>query len=168
MSRTTWRWIGALALVALASFGLAACSDDDGDADQTTDETTEESGSGDTVTVGSTDLGDVLVDGQGNTLYLFTDDAEGASSCSGACTDTWPPLTVDGEITVGGDLDSSLFTTFEREGGDQQVAVDGHPLYTYSGDSAPGDANGQDVGGTWFVVGPDGSAISDAGTEGGG
>ncbi|HET9203928.1 MAG TPA: hypothetical protein VFP67_12410 [Acidimicrobiia bacterium] len=104
-----------------------------------------------------TDLGAILVDGEGFTLYLFTNDTEGTSNCNEGCIENWPA--VPGDTTVGADLDASLFSTITRADGSEQLAVNGMPLYRYTPDEAPGDINGQGVGGVWFVVGADGNMI---------
>ena len=104
-----------------------------------------------------TDLGAILVDGEGFTLYLFTNDTEGTSNCNEGCIENWPA--VPGDSTVGADLDASLFSTITRADGSEQLAVNGMPLYRYTPDEAPGDINGQGVGGVWFVVGADGNMI---------
>lgn len=116
-----------------------------------------------TVDTASTDLGDVLVDGQGMTLYLFDDDSEGESACTGGCAETWPPLI--GEAEAAGGADASLLDTITRPDGSTQVTYDGHPLYLYAPDSEPGDVTGQGVGGVWWVVGPDGSRITAEASE---
>jgi predicted lipoprotein with Yx(FWY)xxD motif len=104
-----------------------------------------------------TDLGSILVDAEGFTLYIFTNDTEGTSNCNEGCIENWPA--VPGDATVGGDLDASLFTTITRADGSEQLAVNGMPLYRYVPDAAPGDVNGQGVGGVWFVVDADGNMI---------
>ena len=104
-----------------------------------------------------TDLGSILVDGEGFTLYIFTNDTEGTSNCNEGCIENWPA--VPGDTAVGGDLDASLFSTITRADGSEQLAVNGMPLYRYTPDAAPGDVNGQGVGGVWFVVGADGNMI---------
>ncbi len=114
---------------------------------------------GETVTVADSDLGQILVDGEGRTLYLFTQDTDGESVCYDECETNWPPLTVDGDITVGGGLDASLFSTVARTDGSMQVKVGDWPLYYFANDAAPGDTNGQGVGEVWFVVSPTGEKI---------
>ena len=166
------RWFLA-ALAALVLF-TAACGDDDDDddtagttsttdastttteADTTTSSTGGDGASAGTVAVAETSLGEVLVDGEGMTLYLFTNDSGGASSCSGGCAETWPPLTVDGEPAGGEGVDAAKLGTIDRDDGSTQVTYNGHPLYLYQADSAPGDVNGQGVGGVWYAVTPDG------------
>jgi predicted lipoprotein with Yx(FWY)xxD motif len=125
---------------------------------------------GDTATTGAemmdgvhasdTDLGSILVDGEGFTLYIFTNDTDGASTCYDACADTWPPI--PGDTTISPDLDSSIFGTTTRDDGSEQLTVNGMPLYLYAPDSQPGDTTGQGVGGVWFVVDDAGEVIEAA------
>jgi predicted lipoprotein with Yx(FWY)xxD motif len=111
------------------------------------------------------DYGDVLVGADGMTLYAFQQDTpgDGKSTCSGGCTQNWPPLTVEGEPTAGEAVTAEL-TTFERETGEQQVAAGGWPLYRFAGDEVPGDANGQGINGVWWVVAPNGTPKEDDGS----
>lgn len=127
-----------------------------------TEEPTEDGGAT-TATVGvrsHPEHGDVLVDADGLTLYMFDNDTKGSASstCSGDCASNWPPLTVDGEATAGGDVTATL-TTFERSDGSTQVAANGWPLYYFASDDAAGDANGQGVGDVWWVLRPDGTPV---------
>jgi len=103
-------------------------------------------------------LGKIVVDGSGRTLYAFTKDTEGTSTCLDACANAWPPAIVTGDLAVQG-LDQSLFTTVPRPDGSMQLKMGKWPLYIFSGDAAPGDVNGQGSGGSWFVVGQDGKLI---------
>lgn len=109
--------------------------------------------------VATSDLGQILVDGEGRTLYLFTPDEAGSPTCYDSCAATWPPLLAEGDITVGAGLDDSDFSTATRTDGGDQVKIGNWPLYYYAGDAAPGDTNGQGVEGIWFVVSPSGEAI---------
>lgn len=108
------------------------------------------------------ELGQVLVDGEGFTLYIFLNDEPGTSNCSGGCAGTWPPLLVEGEVVAGDGLDAGLIGTTTRDDGSTQVMYNGWPLYKYAGDSSPGDANGQGVGDVWFVASPAGEAMGAA------
>lgn len=110
------------------------------------------------VATGESDLGPVLVNAEGLTLYAFMNDTEGEPTCVDDCAGTWPPALVDGEPNFGGDLDASVFTVVEHPGGSQLKAGD-WPLYTFASDTAPGDVNGQGVGDVWLAVAPDGSLI---------
>ena len=115
---------------------------------------------GGTVASASSPLGQILVAKNGMTLYMFASDQNGKSSCSGACAKFWPPYT--GTPKAGSGLRASLLGTTMRSDGTAQVTYDGHPLYTYSGDPAPGDVNGQGVstfGALWWVVAPSGKVV---------
>jgi len=151
------------ALVALAVLALvaAACGSDDTGASSTTESSTTETTAANaaaSVELTESDLGQILTS-EGKTLYTFAPDNGGAPTCNDDCAVTWPPLVVAGEPTVGDGLDASLFASVTRDDGDDQVTVNGWPLYLFSGDTAPGDANGQGLGGVWYVVGPDGAKI---------
>jgi predicted lipoprotein with Yx(FWY)xxD motif len=104
-------------------------------------------------------LGTILVDANGNTLYVFTNDTGDTSTCTGDCAGTWPALVADGQVKAGGDADASLLGSSARDDGTMQVTYNGHPLYHFAGDQAPGDTHGQGVGGIWFVVSPAGDPI---------
>jgi predicted lipoprotein with Yx(FWY)xxD motif len=109
-----------------------------------------------------TGLGNVLVDSQGKTLYLFEKDSAMSSSCSGACASIWPPLTATGKPGVGAGLSGGKLTLIKRSDGTMQVSYGGHPLYTYAGDAGPGDTKGEGLnqfGAQWYVVGPNGQKI---------
>lgn len=115
--------------------------------------------SGGEIAVSSTELGDILVDGAGMTLYVFDNDTDGTSTCTGDCVANWPPLT--GDVTAGDGVDDSLLGTTERDDGMAQITYADQPLYYFAGDQAPGDVNGQAVGGIWWVIGVDGEKITD-------
>jgi len=108
-------------------------------------------------------LGDILVGPNGHTLYVFLKDTGPKSSCSGACASDWPPLTTTGKLTTAGGVSTSALRTERRSDGRMQVTFDGHPLYYYAGDLAPGDANGQGLdmfGAKWFALTPAGKPIT--------
>lgn len=107
-----------------------------------------------------TDLGSILVDAEGFTIYIFTNDTEGTSNCNEGCIENWPA--VPGDTAIRADLDAALFGIIARADGSAQLTVNGMPLYRYVPDAAPGDINGQGVGGVWFVVGADGNMIEGA------
>jgi hypothetical protein len=96
------------------------------------------------------------------TLYLFTQDSEGESTCYDDCAEAWPPLTVEGSPTIPEGLPGE-FTTVERDDGSMQVAYNGMPLYYWQGDEQPGDTTGQGVNDVWFVVNPtcEGASMGD-------
>ena len=110
----------------------------------------------------SADFGSILVDGEGMSLYVFTDDTQdsGTSACTDTeCTTEWPPLTTDGDPVAGEGVDETLLGTLTRDDGTTQVTYNGRPLYHFSGVTAPGDTNGQGMEGKWFLVSPEGEAI---------
>lgn len=114
------------------------------------------------VNVRSTSLGKILVDAQGRTLYLFAPDKNGTSTCYGSCATYWPPLLTAGKPTAGAGVKSSLLGMTTRKDGKHQVTYNGHPLYTYVGDSAAGKTKGEGLnlsGGLWWVVSPAGKAV---------
>jgi predicted lipoprotein with Yx(FWY)xxD motif len=106
-------------------------------------------------------FGPILTDGSGMTLYLFTADSPGVSTCVDGCLATWPPLLTDGEPSAQGTADATLLGTLTRDDGSVQVTYDGWPLYFFAADMAPGDVAGQGVNDVWFVIAPDGTAIED-------
>jgi predicted lipoprotein with Yx(FWY)xxD motif len=115
------------------------------------------------LSISTTDLGDVLVDGAGMTLYMFVPDQQGNGSptCYGDCAKTWPPLEAaeSGVFLPGEGVDESLFGTVARKNGAQQVTYNTLPLYLFSGDKAAGDVNGQGLGDMWWVVNAAGEPI---------
>ena len=120
------------------------------------------SGGGQSVKLASTKLGKVLVDGQGRTLYLFEADKGTMSACDAGCASVWPPLTTTGHPTAGPGLAASKLGTTKRSDGATEVTYNGHPLYTYAGDSAQGQTNGQDLddfGAGWYVLSAAGDKV---------
>jgi predicted lipoprotein with Yx(FWY)xxD motif len=121
-----------------------------------------EATSGATIQVTDSPLGQILVDAEGRTLYAFDpDQGEPRSTCEGNCAVTWPPLVVEENLVTSDGIDQSLIDLAPRNDGAVQVRVNNWPLYTFSGDQAPGETNGQGVGGVWHVVGIDGKPIRD-------
>jgi predicted lipoprotein with Yx(FWY)xxD motif len=101
------------------------------------------------------DLGMVLVDPDGMTLYDFHKDKGTTSSCYGACAQAWPPLLTEGDPQVGNGASAAKLGTSERKDGTTQVTYAGHPLYTYVADQKPGEASGNDVsafGAQWYAL----------------
>ena len=109
-------------------------------------------------------LGTILTDQAGRSLYLFEQDTGTRSTCTGACAQAWPPLLSSGTPTAGTGVTSSLIGTTRRGEGSVQVTYAGHPLYSFSGDTAPGQTNGEGskaFGGGWYVLTPQGTKIHD-------
>ena len=98
-------------------------------------------------------LGNILTDAQGKTLYIFTRDEANASTCYDQCAQRWPALTVTGEPAAAPGLTGTLGVTTRRDN-TRQATYNQMPLYYFSGDNNPGDTAGQNVGGVWFVVAP--------------
>ena len=104
------------------------------------------------VTLHSTNRGKVLATSTGRTLYLDTADGRNKSRCTSAngCASLWPPLLTKGKPVAGMGVKQSLLGTLKR-GAKLQVSYNGHPLYTWTGDSKAGQATGEGVEG-FFVV----------------
>ena len=104
------------------------------------------------------ELGTILTDASGRTLYLFTPDERDISNCAGGCALAWPPLVTIDEPVAGDGVTGDLLGTAAREGGYTQATYNGWPLYYFVFDEKPGDTNGQNSGDVWFVVTPAGEA----------
>ncbi len=98
------------------------------------------------------ELGTILLDGSGRTLYLFERDESGVSNCSGGCALNWPPLVTVRDPSAADGVDGDLLGSITRDDGYSQVTYDGVPLYYFANDEKPGDALGEGVGGVWSVV----------------
>jgi predicted lipoprotein with Yx(FWY)xxD motif len=109
--------------------------------------------------VADTELGQLLADANGRTLYGFTNDSDGSPTCVDGCATAWPPVVVDGSLDLSTLPSSASFSIVDRPDGTKQLKAGKWPLYYFSGDSAPGEANGQGSGGIWFVVAPDATLI---------
>ena len=162
----------AAAGVAAVAMGAAACSSSSGTgAGNGTSSSASASPSG---AAGSGALKTATINGvsvvtnaQGFTLYSFAPDTATASKCTGACAQIWPPVT--GPAAAGQGVSGTL-GTITRSDGSKQTTYDGHPVYTYTADNGPGQANGNGLnvdGGVWHEVTASGQAAP-AGTPGGG
>jgi predicted lipoprotein with Yx(FWY)xxD motif len=112
----------------------------------------------------------VLTDSKGRTLYWFAPDTATKSNCNGSCATVWPP--VKGPVTAGSGVTGKL-GTITRADGSTQAVYNGHPLYTYTGDTAPGQNKGNGLnasGGVWHQVTASGAApaASPSASAGGG
>ncbi|MFE7930074.1 SCO0930 family lipoprotein [Streptomyces sp. NPDC057456] len=118
------------------------------------------------------ELGKILTDGGGKTLYRFdADTAEPPkSNCDGDCATAWPPVSAD-DISAGDGIDKSLLGEVTRTDGTKQLTVAGWPAYYYAKDAKAGDTTGQGVGNKWFALTPEGKkakasgSSSESGTE---
>jgi predicted lipoprotein with Yx(FWY)xxD motif len=138
----------ALATLALVLAACGSSSDDNGD-------------NAPVSSAQKAKVGRVVVDAQGRTLYRFTAEAQGRPVCTGACVKTWPPATVRDDS----DLPDHVATVDRPDGGGLQLTYDGHPLYRYAGDHSSDDANGEGVGGQWYVVKARGESGGGSATE---
>ena len=165
MRTITYRPIAIVLGAALLALGLAACgSSDEGTTAEATGSGSASSsgptGSGSVEVSDAAGIGKVLVDADGRTLYLFEADTGGTSTCTGDCAQAWPPYTTDGKPTASSGADAALLGTVDRADGTAQVTYDGHPLYLFSGDSGPGEANGNGIdkfGAEWYALTPSGA-----------
>jgi len=119
------------------------------------------------VSLRKTNLGPILVNSRGHTLYLFAKDRNGKSACSGSCARFWPPLLSQGKPTAGPGVRSSLIGTTRRSNGSRQVTYNRHPLYTYALDKRAGQTKGEGnslFGAKWYAVSARGTAVVKAST----
>jgi predicted lipoprotein with Yx(FWY)xxD motif len=161
---------GATALVVVA-LAVAGCGGSGGGNAKSPAPPKNANGQSVTVGVADENVGKILVDSQGRTLYLFERDSGTKSTCSGACAIEWPPLRATRKPTVGNGANASIVATSARSDGEQQVTYNGHPLYLFSADQTAGDTNGQGVnafGGLWYVLSSSGNEITTStGSSGG-
>ena len=110
-------------------------------------------------------LGEILVNGQGHTLYTFAPDKHARVTCVSTCAQLWPPLKLASgqKATAAGQVNSALLSSLPNPEGGQVATYAGWPLYTYVSDSTAGQATGQGLetnGGLWYVIGPAGNVIT--------
>lgn len=121
------------------------------------------SAAGTPIKVGSSRLGNILVDGNGRTLYYFLADMGTTSYCiSAGCVQNWPPVLTNGAPQAGPGVSASLLGTTTRKDGTVEVTYAGHPLYYFVADRAPGQVAGQGInafGARWYAVSPSGVRI---------
>ena len=158
---------------AAAGLALAACSSSGSSSSSSPAGTSSAaSGSAEAAAVGlkTASIGGVtvLTNAKGFTLYTFDPDTATTSACNGACAGAWPPQTALATV-------KSPYSTIKRSDGSAQLTFNGHPLYTFTGDTAPGKASGNGVnafGGLWHEVPASGAAApagsSSTGSGGGG
>ena len=171
------RMLLAVLAVAAAAAVLAACSSSgSSSASGSTSTSTSTSTSSPVATTAGSTLktatiggATVLTNAQGFTLYSFAPDTATKSNCNGTCAQNWPP--VKGPATASGV--SGTFSTIKRADGSTQATFDGHPLYTFAGDTAPGQNTGNGLnaaGGLWHEITTSGTApaSSTSTTSGGG
>jgi predicted lipoprotein with Yx(FWY)xxD motif len=162
VKRTTYSFallavVGAIVIAGCGGGGSSSSSSGSAGGEGPTKLTS--SGGGTISGTGVPGLGTVLVDGEGMTVYEFTPDEGMTSVCYGECEAAWPPVVASGKLTAGEGAMSADLGTTKRKDGTEQVTYKGHPLYTFAGDKAPGEANGQELEGTWFALDEGGSAV---------
>jgi predicted lipoprotein with Yx(FWY)xxD motif len=162
------RMLSALLAVAAAAAVLAACSSSAtssaSGSGTSTSSPAAAAGSLKTATIGGVT---VLTTASGFTLYSFAPDTSTTSKCNGACAQNWPPVT--GSATAAGV--TGTFGTIKRSDGSVQATFDGHPLYAFVGDTAPGQAKGNGLnaaGGLWHEVTTSGTAPAGSSSSGSG
>ena len=153
-----------LLLIAVSVFVLAACGGEEPESGGGEPQNAEpaQNENAPTVEVADSDLGQILVDADGNTLYMFVpDEKKGEPTCYDECADAWPAFEATGDPTAGTGVEQSLLGTVARTDGSDQVTYNDLPLYYFSGDKAAGDTNGQGLNDVWFVLSADGEPIRD-------
>jgi predicted lipoprotein with Yx(FWY)xxD motif len=170
-TRNRLRMLLALLAVAAGAAVLAACSSSatsstggGGTSTSTSSPAAATAGSLKTATIGGAT---VLTSAKGFTLYSFAPDTPTKSNCNGTCAQNWPPVT--GPATAAGV--TGTFGTIKRSDGSVQATFDGHPLYTFAGDTAPGQNKGNGLnaaGGLWHEITTSGTAAAGSSSSGSG
>lgn len=160
------RIAAGLAVAALA-VALTGCTSpaaeeppaDTGTSTEAETEAPEESSSA--LTTADSSLGEIVVDGEGMTVYMFDNDTQGAdtSVCEGECATNWPAVTTDSDSPEVEGVTGEV-GTIEGVDGSTQVTLNGWPLYYFIGDEAAGDTNGQGVNDVWWVLTPGGERMA--------
>jgi predicted lipoprotein with Yx(FWY)xxD motif len=166
------RTLPAIAILAIgAALVVAGCGGSDGSSSgeggaygsgggsTTTQKEAASAGAGAVAAAKSPQLGTILVDSKGFTLYDFHKDRGAQSACYGACASTWPPLSTSGAPRAMSGAEASKLGTTKRSDGTLQVTYADRPLYTYVADTKPGDVKGNDFssfGAQWYALKPNG------------
>lgn len=111
----------------------------------------------------SSKYGNILASSSGFVYYMFALDSPQKSACDSSCASVWPAVTsTTANVTVSGGVNKAMVTEITRTDGSKQIVYNGHPLYTYSGDSGPKLTNGEGVnsyGGYWYVINTAGNVV---------
>jgi predicted lipoprotein with Yx(FWY)xxD motif len=160
----------------VAAIVLAACSSNSSNGSVTTSsQTNSATKTSYSLMTKSSPFGTIIVNSSSITLYMLTADSPSKSVCNGGCLSIWPPVAYSSTIKVQSPLKQSLVGEITRSNGSKQLTYNGHPLYTYSGDSNSGQYNGQRLSfpagsssptGHWYVIGVNGSPITSSSTSG--
>ena len=155
-SKHPWRtvWLASAAVIA-AALSVAACgsssSSSSGPASAPHSAASGSASSASALKTTTIDGATVLTNTKGFTLYMFAPDTGTASKCNGSCAQIWPPVT---SPVIAGPAITGTLGTIKRADGATQATYNGHPLYTYAGDTQPGQAKGNGIKGVWHEVTP--------------
>lgn len=173
------RTAATLGLALAAALSLAACSSGDDSTNPATPDpyatftpsetpasgnepsaTPDPTGAAAALMTADTDLGTIVVDGNGMTVYMYDADTQGAgtSACDDSCLSAWPAVPGGKEAPTLTGVTGEV-TTITGADGNPQLALNGWPLYYYAVDSAAGDTKGQSAGGVWWVLTPAGEPV---------
>ena len=157
-SRSRLRILLVLPVAAAAAVALAACGSSGTPSAASSPAGSSSPAAAAALSVKTAQIGNatVLTNTKGFTLYAFSPDTSTTSKCVGTCAQIWPPVL--GPVTAAGV--TGAFGTIKRADGTTQATFDGHPLYTYAGDTAPGQTKGNGIKGLWSEVTTSGSAVS--------
>jgi predicted lipoprotein with Yx(FWY)xxD motif len=151
--------------IPVATVALAAAACGSGSGAKTTPAAavgSQAASTGVTLATKSGPAGTYLTDGTGKSVYEFASDTATMSTCTGACVTYWPPLTSSSPPTAGSGITASDIGSLTLPDGTKQVTYNGHPLYYFALDKAPGDTKGQgldDFGAKWWLLSPSGTVI---------
>ena len=159
--RPRGRHVGVMGVAAAAlALTVAGCSNGSGGSSGAAPAAPTPTASSATVSAQPTSLGMIIVNSQGRTVYDFAADTTSASTCTGACATAWPPVPAPATLPASLPGVTGKLGTTSGAGGVRQLTIAGHPVYTFSGDSAAGQTKGQGLtafGGLWTVVSPAGA-----------
>ena len=156
------RWLAPAGLAA-AALAVAACGSSVNSGGSTPAPSTASSGT--TLQTATIKGATVLTDSKGFTLYWFGPDSATKSNCNGGCASVWPPAPAP---AAAGSGVTGAIGSIKRGDGSMQATYRGHPLYTYTGDTAPGQANGNGInlnGGIWHEMTPSGAIVPASGSS---
>ena len=165
MNRRIWLKVGpVVGAVALSVLALAGCSQGTTPPAANTSSSSSkvaEPAADAALATANSDLGTIVVDSGGMTLYVFDKDVadSGQSTCEGDCLVKWPPVVAKSDTPAVNGVTGTV-GVITRSDGSKQVTLNGLPLYYWAGDAAVGDTTGQAVGGVWWVVAPNGDKIA--------
>ncbi|WP_158890700.1 hypothetical protein [Amycolatopsis anabasis] len=113
------------------------------------------------------DIGRLVVDAKGLTVYRFDKDTAKPpkSNCEGDCAVAWPPVLATSDLKLNG-IDGNLVGSVSRSDGTEQVTLAGWPLYRHNTDQMPGETSGQGADGAWYPITPEGKKVQSAESPG--